>query len=140
LDKETQTLENVLRKGPAVLVFFKNSCPVCQYALPFLERLHRSDGGVRVFGISQDDSRVTREFAWEFGLTFPMLIDEESNDYAVSNAYGISHVPSLFLVEADGTLAMAWDGFSKADMEALGTRFSFEIFHPGEDVPQWKAG
>jgi peroxiredoxin len=141
LDKETRTLENVLSSGPALLVFFKNTCPVCQYALPFLERLHRSQpNGVQVFGISQDGSRDTRKFAEEFGLTFPILLDEESDGYRVSNAYGISHVPSLFLADPGGKLAMAWYGFSKADMEALGRRFSFEVFRPGEDVPAWKAG
>jgi peroxiredoxin len=139
-DEETQTLENVLNKGPAVLVFFKSTCPVCQYALPFLERLHRSNSGVQVYGISQDDGPDTKEFSREFGLTFPMLIDEENNGYPVSNKYGISHVPSVFLAEANGTLGMAWDGFSKPDMEALGRRFSFEMFHPGEDVPRWKPG
>ena len=30
------SLRQALAKGPVVLVFFKVSCPVCQYALPFL--------------------------------------------------------------------------------------------------------
>lgn len=142
LDGKTHTLNNVLKEGPAVLVFYKNTCPVCQYALPFLERLYQSPskGDARVFGVSQDGARDTKEFAGEFGLSFPMLMDESSKGYPASNEYGISHVPSIFLVETNGKVAMGWDGFSKADMESLGRRLSTEIFRPNEDVPSWKAG
>src|SRR6266705_4019217 len=33
-------LAELAAKGPVVLVFFKVTCPVCQMALPFLERIH----------------------------------------------------------------------------------------------------
>ncbi|MBK5293664.1 MAG: redoxin domain-containing protein [Acidobacteriia bacterium] len=135
-DGATQTLENVLAHGAAVLAFFKVSCPVCQFAFPFLERLHQS--GVKLYGVSQDNAADTSEFASEFGITFPMLLDDK--DFRASNDYGVSHVPSVFLIEPGGHLAMAFDGFSKAAMEALGRRFSVEVFRPDEKVPQWKPG
>ena len=40
----------------------------------------------------------------------------------MSNAFGISHVPTCFLIEKDGTVAWVLDGFSKSEFEALGRR------------------
>ena len=95
-------LKDALARGPVVLAFYKVSCPVCQYALPFVERLHQAYGKQRVtvVGVSQNDARDTLAFAKEYGLTFPQLLDDPST-YAVSNAYGLTNVPTLFLVAAE---------------------------------------
>jgi peroxiredoxin len=131
--------KEVLAGGPALLAFFKVSCPVCQFTFPFLERLAGS-GSLRVFGVSQDDAKATGRFAKEFGVTFPMLLDQESAGYAASNAYGITTVPSLFLVEAGGAVAVSSEGFVKRDLEQLGRRAGVEVFRPDDYVPEWKAG
>ena len=39
LDGSARTLEDILAGGPALLAFFKISCPVCQLTAPYLERL-----------------------------------------------------------------------------------------------------
>ncbi|HEY1218468.1 MAG TPA: redoxin domain-containing protein [Bryobacteraceae bacterium] len=52
-------LDDLLATGPAVLGFFKVSCPVCQRTLPFLERIH-AGGGLRICGISRGLSRTSR--------------------------------------------------------------------------------
>jgi len=64
---------NELTHGPLVLAFFKVSCPTCQYAFPFLERLEQAYGhkNVRIIGVSQNDPRETANFTKEFGVTFP---------------------------------------------------------------------
>jgi peroxiredoxin len=36
-------LEEIIAQGPALLAFFKTSCPVCQLTFPFLERIHQAD-------------------------------------------------------------------------------------------------
>ena len=71
-------LRDELARGPLVLAFFKVSCPTCQYAFPFLERLDRAYGhkGVRIIGVSQNEPKHTADFAKEFGVTFPVLLDE----------------------------------------------------------------
>jgi peroxiredoxin len=138
LDGKLETLENAVAGSRAVLVFFKVTCPTCQYTLPFLQRLHQA--GIRVIGISQDSAEDTREFATEFGLDFPMLLDAANTNYAASNAYGISYVPSIFLVEAGGAVAVSWDGFSRADLAGLARRMDVPLFRPDENVPAWRAG
>ena len=134
-----QSLEKLLEAGPVLLAFFKVSCPVCQLTFPFLDRMSRNDA-VQVVGISQDDAAGTEAFNRRFGITFPCLLDESREGYQVSNAFGISTVPSLFLVETDGTISRAFHGFSKAGLEELGKRMNVKPFRPDENVPEWKAG
>ena len=74
LDGKQYSLEALTQKGPVVAAFFKISCPVCQFTFPFLERIHKRDGGegATFLGISQDDAKATKSFASEYGVTFPM--------------------------------------------------------------------
>jgi peroxiredoxin len=131
------TLTEIAAGQPLTLVFFKIACPTCQYTLPFLERMY---GGEGMYLISQDDAESTRAFHQEFRITIPTLLDDEDAGYPVSNAYQISHVPSLFLIEPDGRVSQSFMGFDKRGMEQLGERLGAEPFRPGEYVVEWKPG
>ena len=139
IDGAPQSLEEILAKGPVLFAFFKISCPVCQLALPYLERLAASPS-LQVVAISQDDAAATSGFRQRFGITFPALLDQSKEGYPASNAYGITTVPSLFLVEKDGGIAASSTGFSKRDLESLGDRAGVQTFQPEDNVPEWKAG
>ena len=132
-------LQDALTKGPALIAFFKIGCPVCQLTFPYLERL-AGNSAVQIVGISQDDPDATKFFNERFGITFPTLLDESKAGYPVSNSYGISSVPSLFLIETDGSVSKTFSGFSKRDLEALGERAGMELFHPDDKVPDYKPG
>ena len=41
MDGKKFSLQAQLARGPVVVVFFKVSCPTCQYVLPMFERLHQ---------------------------------------------------------------------------------------------------
>jgi peroxiredoxin Q/BCP len=139
LEGRKQSLQALLGRGPVLLAFFKASCPVCQMTFPFLQRLHESGGGVAILGVSQDGAADTRRFNAEYGVTFPMLIDDAG--YAVSNAFGLSSVPSLFLIEPDGAISQSWCGFVKKDLEALGQRLGMAaLFRADERVPELQPG
>lgn len=133
------TLGEIIADGPVVLAFFKVTCPVCQLTLPFLERIHAA-GTLPVYGISQNDASDTREFSADFRVTFPMLLDEEDLDFPASNAFGISSVPTMFLVEPDGAISRVMEGWSRKDIESLGAKAGVAVFRKGENVPAWKAG
>ncbi len=141
------SLEEALEKGPVVAAFFKISCPVCQFTFPFLERLHKKYGGdgVTFWGISQDDARDTKEFCAEYGVTFPCLVDEEG--YPASNAYELTNVPTVFLIEPDGKVKVSSMGFSKADLESIADYVAerkriakVPLFLPSEVIPDYKPG
>src|SRR2546425_9798048 len=118
LDNKEYSLPTLMERGPVVAAFFKISCPVCQFTFPFLERLYKRYGGdgVSFLGLSQDDARSTNNFAREFGITFPILVDDE-NGYLVSNAYGLRNVATIFLTDTGGTVTGSNVGFEKQGLE-----------------------
>jgi peroxiredoxin len=139
LEGGTVALPEILANGPALIAFYKTTCPVCQLTLPFLERIHKA-GTLPVYAISQDGAEDTREFNREFGLTIPTLLDTARSGYPVSNAFRISSVPTAFLIERDGAISRVIEGWSKRDVEWLGGVAGVEVFRQGDNVPEWKAG
>ena len=142
------SLRQALAKGPVVLVFFKVSCPVCQYALPFLERVFQANraANVTVLGISQDKVRDTNEFLREYGGTFPIALDDPAN-YKVSNAYGLTNVPTIFYVAPSGEIEVSCAGWSKAEVEAVNQKLAAHrerppapLWRKGEDIQDFRAG
>jgi peroxiredoxin len=148
LDGRPVSLVEALRKGPVVLAFFKVSCPVCQFAFPFLERVYQKNKGahVTVLGISQDDKKKTQAFVREFGVSFPIALDNAKN-YAVSNAYGLTNVPTVFYVVPGGEIEVSCVGWSKRDVEAVhqklagyGGQQASPLWRPSDDIPEFRAG
>jgi peroxiredoxin len=149
LDGKEYSLQKLMQEGPVVAAFFKVSCPVCQFTFPSLERLYKRYGGegLTILGISQDDARETKGFAKEFGVTFPMLLDEKQNGYPASNAYGLTNVPTIFLIDTDGTVKISSMGFDKKDLESIAAALAEQkkiagaaLFRPEESVPAHKPG
>ena len=144
---ETVSLAGALAKGPVVAAFFKITCPVCQFTFPFLERLYKAHRGdaVSFVGISQSDAADTREFIDEYGVTFPIVTDEDG--YPASNNYGLTTVPTIFLIAPDGKVSVSSVGFCKADIEKIAKELadhlekaSVRVFLPSEVVPDYKPG
>ncbi|HKU19883.1 MAG TPA: TlpA disulfide reductase family protein [Terriglobales bacterium] len=141
-------LREALSRGPVLAVFFKISCPVCQFALPYVERLYQAYAGknVTVVGVSQNNKNDTAAFMREYKLTLPVLLDDTSS-YPVSNAYGLTNVPTLFWIERDGEIGLSSVGWSRTDMEQInrwlaeaGRAEQAVIFSAGENVPDFRAG
>jgi peroxiredoxin len=146
-DGKKLSLADALKKGPVVAAFFKVNCPTCQFTAPFLERMHENYGGEKfaLWGISQDDAQDTREFFQEFDAEFPTLID--GGGYPVSNQYGITNVPTVFLIAPDGKIQESSVGFSKKDLEKMAAAAAkaagtppASFFKPGEVIPDFKPG
>lgn len=141
-------LSALLEKGPVVAAFFKISCPVCQYTFPFLERLHQRYGKSAIFlGVSQDDAKTTKKFASEYGVTFPMPLDESGKNYPASNAYGLTSVPTIFLIEPDNTIKIVCNGFDKRGLQEIAAYLAERqhiapaaLFRPDEHIPDHKPG
>lgn len=122
-----------------LLAFFKITCPTCQLTFPFLQKLAER-GGPRIVGISQDDAAGTAEFNAAFRVRFQTEIDPAGEGYRVSNAYGLTHVPALVLVDGGGRVEWTSEGFSRPDLEALAARWGVTLFDPTDRVPNYKPG
>jgi len=141
-------LKEALARGPVLAAFFKISCPVCQFAFPFLDRIYKTYGNrnVAILGISQNDQKDTAAFIKEYGISFPVLLDNTST-YPVSNAYGLTNVPTIFWIAQDGEIEISSVGWLKKEIDEINRRAAEmtgegpkPVFRPGEEVPDFRAG
>jgi 5-deoxy-D-glucuronate isomerase len=65
----------------------------------------------------------------------------------VSNAYGLTNVPTIFWIAQDGEIEVSSVGWVKTDFAEINRRMAeFEkiapavVFQPGEDVRDFRAG
>jgi peroxiredoxin len=131
-------LSHGIAHGPVWLVFYKSSCPTCEFTLPHIEKIFSAAGhGAewKLWGISEDDAGDTRDFAVRLGITFDLLIDEYP--YEVSAAYGLEFVPAMFQVRQDGTIAASETGFTKAGLNQMA---GYEFFSATDGLPAFRRG
>jgi peroxiredoxin len=137
-------LSDAIRSGPLVLVFYKSSCPTCQFTLPFIQQIEAKAGNQagRIWGISQDDLKESVDFAKHFGFGFKILIDE--HPYPVSSAYGLEYVPAIFIVNPDGKIGLSDMGFSKDALKDIADiavpAGPMQLFAPDDKLPSRRPG
>lgn len=142
------SLQEALSRGPVLAVFFKISCPVCQYALPFFQRVFKAYGAknVSIIGISQNEKNDTSRFMQQYGLTLPVLLDD-TKTFPVSNAYGLTTVPTAFWISQEGDIEISSVSWSRADFEEIVKKIvestgeaPRSIFQPAEQIADFRAG
>lgn len=123
MDDKPFSLRAALARGPVLAAFFKISCPTCQYAFPFLQRIHEAheNKAVTIVGISQNTKKDTAAFIKEYGISFPVLLDD-THSYPVSNAYGLTNVPTIFWIAPDGDIEISSVGWVRKEMEEFNQR------------------
>lgn len=149
LEGKQVSLYQLLKHGPVVLAFFKVSCPVCQYAFPLYERMARAHKNslATFLGVCQNPLSEAKAFAREYGVNFPIAIDDEANRYAVSNAYGLTNVPTLFYIAPGGEIEVSSVGWSKVDVDQVNAKLAElrndkppVLWRKGEAIQDFRAG
>jgi hypothetical protein len=76
-----------------------------------------------------------------------MALDEKEKGYPASNAYGLTSVPTIFLIDADGTVRVSSMGFVRDDLERLAADLADRgriaptpLFRTNESVPANRPG
>lgn len=130
--------------GPRGLFFYKVTCPTCQLAAPVMEGFERAFPGL-VVGIGQDPVSKLDRFTEEHDMGIASI--EDPPPYAISDAYAIESVPTLFLVGDDGRVAEsvgAWDrdGFNRvaASLARLTGADPVVVSTPDDGRPPFKPG
>jgi peroxiredoxin len=148
IDGKPFSLGDTLAQGPVIAAFFKVSCPVCQYAFPFLDRIYKNYGGRKVtfVGISQNEKKDTTNFMKQFGVTFPVLL-EDTKTFPVSNAYGLTNVPTIFWIAGDGEIEVSSVGWSRQDIEEIARKAAetngadvMPLFRAEEQIAEFRPG
>ena len=148
MDGSKLSLQEALSRGPVLAVFFKISCPVCQYALPYFERVYQKygKGNLSIIGISQNEKKDTAELMKRYGLSFPMVLDD-TKTYPASNAYGLTNVPTAFWISQSGEIEISSVGWSRKDFEEIVKKAASvngqapkPVFQPAEQIADFRAG
>lgn len=130
-----------------VLSFYKATCPTCMLTIPFIEKLfkhHQKDGDIRIESVAQEEEGAAKTFMSTYGLTHPTGLDKAP--YSVSNQYGLTNVPTTFLIRSDGTIEQTIIGFVKKEYEQLAEKLGKALnkapapLFAGITVPELKPG
>jgi cytochrome c biogenesis protein CcmG/thiol:disulfide interchange protein DsbE len=91
-----------LRGHPVVINFWASWCPPCRQELPALQSAYQRfrDQGVILLGVDvRESAEAVKNFAPQFGLTFPLLLDQ---DGALSERFQVRGIPTTVLLDAEG--------------------------------------
>ena len=140
------SLADLTAKGPALLVFFKTSCPVCKMAFPVYSELQRRYGDeIPVVAVSQNPMDEAEPWLEDVDFNGPFLTDDE-DDHATSNAYEITSVPTIVMVE-DGKVVGASEGWDRERTNAWATELGERTGRDTSPVsvktdgrPPWRPG
>jgi hypothetical protein len=82
----------------------------------------------------------------KYGGTFPVLLDDPKT-YPVSNAYGLTNVPTAFWISQDGTIEISSVGWVRQEFEEMARKAAtatastpMPIFQPKETIADFRAG
>ena len=148
MDGSKFSLQDALERGPVLAVFFKVSCPICQYAFPYFERIYKAYGSSKFsfVGISQNEKQDTAEFMKKYGVTFPVLLDD-TKTFPASNAYGLTTVPTAFWISEDGEIEISSVSWVRSEFEeiarkavSVSAQTPKPLFQPSEQIADFRAG
>ncbi len=92
------------RGRTVVLNFFATWCGPCRAEMPDLQAVYGElhDHGMVLVAVNQGETREqVSSFAREFGLTFPILLDQ---DEATARLYGVRAFPTTVIIDGRGVV------------------------------------
>lgn len=90
------------RGQPVLLSIGATWCPDCRLEAPLLVELHQNHPELVILMVdSKESSDTVQPFAVEFGITHPILLDQ---DGAVLKLYQVFAIPTDLFIDAEGIL------------------------------------
>lgn len=103
LDGETVSLSD-FRGEKVFLNFWATWCPPCRAEIPDMQKFHENTDVV-ILAVNLTDTESSKKnvpkFMEEYGITFTVLLDEDSN---VANLYDIQPIPTTYLIDSTGKI------------------------------------
>jgi peroxiredoxin len=91
-----------LRGKCVLLVFSSPHCGPCIALAPELEKFHRSHPELEVVMISKGDPKENRAKVKEFGLTFPIVLQQH---WEISRRYAMFATPVAYMIDPAGVIS-----------------------------------
>lgn len=104
LDGKEVTLSELQGKK-VILNFWATWCPPCRAEMPDMEKFYKEykDKNVEILAInfttSEKNPEDVKKFIKDFGITFPVLLDEEN---IVNDIYQPQGIPNSFFIDSKG--------------------------------------
>lgn len=85
------------------LNFWATWCPPCKAEMPYMQSFYEEkQENVEVLAVNLEESASkAKDFADQYGLTFPVLLDHSG---AVAEVYDIYTIPTTYVLNEDGTV------------------------------------
>ncbi|MEC5424202.1 redoxin domain-containing protein [Virgibacillus sp. C22-A2] len=103
LDGDTVKLSD-FRGERVMLNFWATWCPPCRAEMPDMQKFHE-EKDIVILAVNLTDtetnSKHVPDFVEEYGLTFPVLMDEHSK---VSDLYRIKPIPTSYMIDSKGLI------------------------------------
>jgi peroxiredoxin len=118
LEGRNETLSDHFGKDVILLNFWGTWCVPCGAEMPHLEKLWKDnrDKGFVIFGIAMDGPETVAQvgpYAKRYGVTFPVLLDEETRVVGVYNPKRTA--PLSILIDRKGQIARVRNGYNAGD-------------------------
>ena len=115
LDGNTYSLADYRGKKKVVVSYWASWCGPCRMELPmladFYRKYHKDSSDFEILAVSIDDDRAAAEsFAQSAKLPFPVLLDLDSK---VADSYSVESIPSLFVIDSNGTIVYGVTGLDQ---------------------------
>ncbi len=100
-----------LRGKTVVLSFWASWCSPCRLELPALSQLQKERDDVVIYAVNVDKERAPAEkFLRQVAFDLPMVWDNESR---AMGQYNVLSMPTMFVVDAQGTVKFSKTGYSR---------------------------
>jgi len=129
LDGNTYSLADYRGKKRVVVSYWASWCGPCRMELPmlanFYRKYHKDSSDFEILAVSIDDDRAAPEsFAHSAKLPFPVLLDLDSK---VADSYAVESIPSLFVIDSNGTIVYGNTGMDQSLEYQLGYYLGIKV-------------
>ena len=118
-----------LRGRVVVLEFWASWCTVCRMTIPILNAWHDRYGarGLTVLGVTTDPAAPATATRVELGISYAVHSDP---DAATTQAYDAMAIPTLFLIDHQGTVRDVVVGYQSQRFAELETKLQGMLAAP----------
>lgn len=120
LENEEFSFEDLKGEKLTLIDFWATWCKPCSQLIPSLNTFQTTwSGDLKVIGISIDSPRSMNKikpYVTAMGVNYSILLD---SDQDVSSDLNISAIPTLLLVDAEGTIVWTHEGYTLGDEKII---------------------